>query len=918
MRVVLATFMLATSLTAMSQEACRGLKNPVNFTSTGGAQSTRWTGYTGSKDARESTCSVLGMTYDFDNPIAAADLATQSSGSSCSSPSGGVSADINGTPDQMRRFVIKGAGMDGLTYNRLSYLPPDSSFTSSIRLGNHCGGTHEAEMLTYEFTVSKDNALLTIWYALSLQNGQHPTKDNPEFVIQIEENIGTATSPVWQRIGGDTLCYTRATPAGSGADVSPFFVGSSGVHDQGATYGANIYLPWNKVVVNVYNYLYHKLRIKIAAGDCSMSAHYGYCYIAGECAPFELDAGGCAAGLQTRVSTIAAPKGLMAYKWYKSRIGSSATDDMRNYDLIDGANDSILDVEAEHFTLADGTVTDENKFMCRMTSAMNPNIPFESYLTTTVKNRKPTIIVDSSMSCDGAVRLIDRSISLKPDTPLDEVDTMHTRWAYYSSTRAIGDPDTVIIGPRATYSYGSRGAHCVSVRITTFDTTCWNEKVIPVRALGIPNPVINIPRNNLCKHDEILLSDRTTPTSSWRRWSVHYPDGRVDTSYVSGAGFVYTYDTTVNVQLLTRNGDYYLKDTNADGIADQIWCENSVFEEIRVGEYPTPTLTGDTLVCFGTRAELTASSNLNDSEVAWYRSYLGTTPFVTGETMTDQPAANVRYYAKITSPYGCESWDSIGIVMVDPKIFANKTQMCEGEKLTVYGIDAARFTWSAMPDDPSLIGQENNDTIIVSPSKTTTYTMLGHGTNGCTASPLTASIRIHPYPIPKFEMSPYFIDSEEPTVLFKDVSPNSTSSEWDFGDGNPVHQRQVEHLFTDLSQDSIEISLRTFNALECYNDTSFWVPVSLFAVWFPNAFTPDETSNRTFKLFTHNDLEYFSIYIYSRDGSLVFSSTDQNFEWDGTYRGHSCPEGVYPFVSSYRRPGTVDIVTRRGSVVIVR
>ena len=71
-------------------------------------------------------------------------------------------------------------------------------------------------------------------------------------------------------------------------------------------------------------------------------------------------------------------------------------------------------------------------------------------------------------------------------------------------------------------------------------------------------------------------------------------------------------------------------------------------------------------------------------------------------------------------------------------------------------------------------------------------------------------------------------------------------------------------------------------------------------------------------LFTHNQLEYFSFHLYDRKGNQILYTTDQNFKWDGTYKGNRCPQGVYVYTCTYRRPGTTDIVTNRGTVTLIR
>ncbi len=65
-------------------------------------------------------------------------------------------------------------------------------------------------------------------------------------------------------------------------------------------------------------------------------------------------------------------------------------------------------------------------------------------------------------------------------------------------------------------------------------------------------------------------------------------------------------------------------------------------------------------------------------------------------------------------------------------------------------------------------------------------------------------------------------------------------------------------------------------------------------VWIPNAFTPkngDELNN-TFHVFVANYKSY-QLNIYNRWGEHIFSSTDPKVQWDGTFKGSICDEGVY-------------------------
>lgn len=63
---------------------------------------------------------------------------------------------------------------------------------------------------------------------------------------------------------------------------------------------------------------------------------------------------------------------------------------------------------------------------------------------------------------------------------------------------------------------------------------------------------------------------------------------------------------------------------------------------------------------------------------------------------------------------------STGVIVADA---GNDKTICEGESTSLTASGGISFLWSASPADASLSGQENNQTINVSPTETTTYTV---------------------------------------------------------------------------------------------------------------------------------------------------------------------------------------------------
>ena len=961
-RLILSLLLLAALPAAAQQndDYCKGLKNPTSFVITGSNMANaQWYGYTGGANIPGtgkleyiSQCGNWAMVFG-PNRIPAGQLATVVNGSS--SCSGSAS-------DRENSFVIKGAGMDPLTGNHLSQLPPDRTFNHSIRLGNHCGGGKYAEELCYQFMARPQNALITIWYALSLQNGQHPTQQNPEFAIEVERQVGNN----WVRIGQDTLCYLRATPAGSNSNVSPFYVGSTGTHT-GATYGSNIYLPWNKVVINLSNYLYETVRIKIGTGDCQYYYHYACAYIAGECQEVSIKNSGCPRGATAVLDTLRAPNGLSNYVWYRSDIDGMRIANLNNVaDTIpfvqltngtlthpDTNNTFVCDTShfRVHLIASDGSdsvgLTNNQVFRCDMTSYMNPEIPITSSIYARVINTKPLMAIDTVKSCESAITLINKSFV---PNKLDGCDTTQTSWWFYEGANE-NTPliDSVIFDPnnpdRTTgkvyhkYPDNTRGIRAVKVR--SYSSTqpedpnepkCYTDQTYKIRILGRPVPEMAVSTHDLCDSDQVTLTDVTqnsvrrdwifvtnTAGGGERRDTIRGRRNNCPTTY--SRGFIQEFNP---VGMRTYNGDFCRDSINT---YDTVWCTATTYDTITVFAHPELMRDGDSVVCRGDKTDITISTHTEGCTFKWYRTYMGSQPFATGPRLPVAPYADTCvYYVLVTSPQQCTAWDSVHAYMVVPTLGIDKHVICAGDSVTLYSGAADHYTWSAEPPDATLDALLDTltgfgpSTVTVKPKVSTTYTLVGHGTNGCSATPLTEKVDVHPLPIARVSIDPKFIDSDRPEVTFSDMSPHSVRALWFFPNEElPVEGSPVTHNFGEVADTSVPVSLIVANDLGCTDSLDFSVPVVLFTYYAPNVFTPDRSDNNTFRVFTVNEMEHFHITVYDRRGQMVYKSDDLNFEWDGTrLDGEKCPQGTYVYVITYRRPMTEDIVTQKGVVTIVR
>lgn len=221
--------------------------------------------------------------------------------------------------------------------------------------------------------------------------------------------------------------------------------------------------------------------------------------------------------------------------------------------------------------------------------------------------------------------------------------------------------------------------------------------------------------------------------------------------------------------------------------------------------------------------------------------------------------------------------------------------ICRGDSVTLnaLGIDSPR--WLSVPYDSSLVGIEYETTVTVAPQVTTTYTVQPMGDSRCMQNASNITIMVLPYPIPTIYTNRPAVELTNPSLHIEDRSPNSTSSHWTFSDGYVDEGPSIDHYFG-TSDDSVWIALHACNEDRCCADTAITLPVQVNALWIPNTFTPNGETNNRFTFVTTLTITYYEIWIYNRQGLLVYHGNDINEPWDGTdLHGNNCPQGAYVY-----------------------
>ncbi len=246
--------------------------------------------------------------------------------------------------------------------------------------------------------------------------------------------------------------------------------------------------------------------------------------------------------------------------------------------------------------------------------------------------------------------------------------------------------------------------------------------------------------------------------------------------------------------------------------------------------------------------------------------------------------------------------------------------ICVGDTVVLTAEGNARYVWSSTPNDTSLASQQGQSTIYVTPTTTTVYTLEPVQENPCSTEGANILVEVVPTPVPRIWFNATSVGIDNPTVNMTDISNDRAATEWHFSDGLSDEGVSVSHTFLALDADSVSIRMTTCNRLECCADTTISLPVHDESIWFPDVFLPGSNDeNDHFRIVATFPLLQFEIYIYDRQGRLVYTSTNPETGWDGRdLHGQPCPQGAYVYYYRYSILGTDDYYPGAGTITLIR
>lgn len=193
--------------------------------------------------------------------------------------------------------------------------------------------------------------------------------------------------------------------------------------------------------------------------------------------------------------------------------------------------------------------------------------------------------------------------------------------------------------------------------------------------------------------------------------------------------------------------------------------------------------------------------------------------------------------------------------------------------------------------------------------------------DGCTnVFTIFAYVNANPVPVASFVASPDEVDLLfNPYADIINTSIGGTSFWYDFGDNSFMTNANGQHRYNDTG--TYVVTQVVTNQFGCADTTTRNVIVKpSHTFYIPTAFTPNEDGlNETFKPKGY-EIDNFSMKIFNRWGELVYSTTDIDAGWNGTYDGGAAEPGVYTWRIQYESKAmkSEGRQVKEGSVTLLR
>ena len=242
------------------------------------------------------------------------------------------------------------------------------------------------------------------------------------------------------------------------------------------------------------------------------------------------------------------------------------------------------------------------------------------------------------------------------------------------------------------------------------------------------------------------------------------------------------------------------------------------------------------------------------------------------------------YQITITDSNGC--FITVDTFLTEPPYLTGSISpnqdICEGDNSTI----TVSASGGTLPYSYNWNDGSSTSSINVSPTITTSYSVILTDSNGCTYYD-TSLINVNPYPLISVIANPNY-GYAPLNVTFNNNSINANNYYWDFGNGQTLNATTngIENsTYNNVGSYLVELTANNGPCELKWTETIVVVPYDSIEIDVPNVFTPNsDGNNEGYQLILVNAVSIDAI-IVNRWGVKMAELKGINDTWDGTVNG---------------------------------
>lgn len=336
--------------------------------------------------------------------------------------------------------------------------------------------------------------------------------------------------------------------------------------------------------------------------------------------------------------------------------------------------------------------------------------------------------------------------------------------------------------------------------------------------------------------------------------------------------------------------------------------DTTVSLKIEVQQYPVLTLPADKYVCQGTEVTMESSvAPYRDDYAYQWTPATSNLSNPTGPNSYFVADSTIEYMLNVKTPIGCSGADTI-LVTVFPIGFgsiSSDTGYCPGNQAMLWAAGGTQYTWT--PEEG--LSDPTSATTIANPETSTQYTVYITDAHNC-ADTEKVMVQVYPQAVLALPDSVHIYSGEK-----YHLEPSTNASYFTWFPPSGISSTTVADplLYPEVRT---RYFVTAVTEAGCSIKDSIDIIVNETVLDMPNAFAPNG-GNNMFKPSKRGIATLKDFSIYNRWGNKVYSSSNIDAGWDGTYNGVAQPMGVYVYtIEAVSDSGRM--FTQKGNVTLVK